>query len=382
ELAAAFREFCKGIYAQMVESMGTPIIGAANFVGTVTKIITESKSSPLDTVANNFQRRWAKILAFAEGERRVHYSSGELRRQVLDAFAAPRAGWNFARYHSPDIMISARSVEAIRSDDYLLVMGELHQAANTFIPSLWMEQHPAKEELMLAIDRDMTKPRLVPIRTKSMPDSNSRGTLGLHSSRDLFLAAAPDAFGPPQSRTVAIGSLVVDGGDGELVIRSRDGRLRFEIIEALGSFMSTIANSKFKLLPPLAHSPRITIDRLVVNRETWRQPAVDMEFAYEKDEAARYLAARRWARSHGMPRFVFARTPIELKPFFVDFSSPVYVSVLAKMARRTVDKDEGAAFTISEMLPSVDEIWLPDDRGQRYTSELRIVAVDLSTESD
>jgi hypothetical protein len=30
------------------------------------------------------------------------------------------------------------------------------------------------------------------------------------------------------------------------------------------------------------------------------------------------------------------------------------------------------------MLPAFDELWLPDSSGNLYTSELRIIAVDLS----
>ncbi|MGA9771469.1 MAG: lantibiotic dehydratase [Blastocatellia bacterium] len=382
QMASAFREFCKKLYAEFVERTGSSVIDAANFVNRASIIINESKSTPVDVVAGNLQQRWSKILAFAEDERHVQFTSKELLQPVMDAFDAPNPGWAFARYHCPDIMISARSVEAIRSGDYQLVMGELHQAANTLIPALWMEQHPAKEELMRAFDLDMNQPRLVPLKIKSMPDSNSRTIIGLHSSRDLFLATAPDAFGAPPSRTVPIGSLVVDSSNGELIIRSRDGRLRFEIIEALASLMSTLASSSFKLLPPRAHSPRITIDQLVVCRETWRTRASEMKFAFEKDEAARYLGARRWARGLGVPRFVFAKTPVEMKPFYIDFSSLVYVNILAKMIRRTVETGGDAEFAISEMLPSHDGIWLPDNKGQRFTSEFRIVALDLQTESD
>jgi len=32
---------------------------------------------------------------------------------------------------------------------------------------------------------------------------------------------------------------------------------------------------------------------------------------------------------------------------------------------------------VSEMLPGIDEVWLPDNEGRCYASEFRIVAVDL-----
>jgi hypothetical protein len=48
------------------------------------------------------------------------------------------------------------------------------------------------------------------------------------------------------------------------------------------------------------------------------------------------------------------------------------------MIRRTLASDRAnEPITVTEMLPQPDELWLRDHEGQRYTSELRIVAHDL-----
>jgi hypothetical protein len=65
----------------------------------------------------------------------------------------------------------------------------------------------------------------------------------------------------------------------------------------------------------------------------------------------------------------------------VDFDSPVYVSIFAKAVRRLARRDPGAKLTVSEMLPTPEQTWLTDDEGQRYTSELRFVAVAQETGS-
>jgi hypothetical protein len=180
-----------------------------------------------------------------------------------------------------------------------------------------------------------------------------------------------------------IGSLVIEDVDGELYLCSRDGRLRREIVEVLGGAMSNASFNSFKLLAPRAHTPRITIDKLVVTRESWRAQAGEMTFANEKDEAARYLAARKWARERNMPRFVFVKTPAEVKPFYVDFASPVYVNIFAKMIRRTVERQGAdALIAVSEMIPAANETWLTDRDGRHYTSEFRIIAFDLSDHRD
>jgi hypothetical protein len=48
-----------------------------------------------------------------------------------------------------------------------------------------------------------------------------------------------------------------------------------------------------------------------------------------------------------------------------------------RRARRNAG--DAAMVTVAEMLPTPDQVWLTDARGVRYTSELRMVAVDQRT---
>jgi len=41
-----------------------------------------------------------------------------------------------------------------------------------------------------------------------------------------------------------------------------------------------------------------------------------------------------------------------------------------------VSRLKGQAVVVTGMLPTFDELWLEDAQGSRYTSELRIAAVD------
>jgi hypothetical protein len=275
-------------------------------------------------------------------------------------------------------MLAARDAEAVSRGDYLQVLGELHQGINTLGASFFHEQHPAPEEILSAAAWDLPEPRLEQLQSHNHPRTNSRTIIGLLSPKDHLLALSGDVVGPA-AQMMPIGSLVVEEEGGELYLRARDGRLRRELVEALGGLMSNMSFNSFKPLAPRAHTPRVTVDRLVVARESWRAPAGEMDFAAEKDEAARFLAARRWARGRGMPRFVFVKTPAEVKPFYADFASPVYVNILAKMVRRAVEKNgPDALISVSEMIPAADETWLPDREGRHYTSEFRVIAVDLS----
>ena len=174
-----------------------------------------------------------------------------------------------------------------------------------------------------------------------------------------------------------ISSLVVEHtGDG-LVIKSRDGGMRFDTVEFFSELLSFMANDGFRILPRVSHQPRLAIDRLIVAREAWSFAASDLSFAHRKDAPGRFLGARRWASRQGMPRYVFVKVPVEKKPFYLDFESPIFVDLFAKAIRRTVESDlASSAVTLSEMLPTPRQLWLHDAAGRRYTSELRILAVD------
>ena len=66
----------------------------------------------------------------------------------------------------------------------------------------------------------------------------------------------------------------------------------------------------------------------------------------------------------------------------VDLENPVYLTILAKAVRRLARAGAAAAVTVTEMLPAPDQTWLVDDRGERYTAELRFVAVDTAPRAD
>lgn len=330
----------------------------------------------LDKVQEIFQQRWEEILGIKEGQRQVAWSSSEVRERAGTAFDAPHAGWNFGRYHSPDVMIAAESADAIKRGDYQLVMGELHLGNNTLGGSLFVEQHKHPHELVDAIESDLTKMRAVPMTPREW--LTARVNYSIVSPRDYRIEFTVNAFHTDREKALPIGELVVEENDDDLIARTRDGRLSFSMVEIFGGMFSGFVVNQFQLLRRGAHTPRVTIDRLIVAREAWRFAPSAVPFADLKDDAERFIEARRWARSQGLPRRVFVKIPVETKPFYADFDSPVYVNMLARMIRRqALDGAEGTTITVSEMIPDLEQVWLPDGLGQCYTSELRMVALDL-----
>ncbi|HVF42751.1 MAG TPA: lantibiotic dehydratase [Pyrinomonadaceae bacterium] len=377
--AEIYRGAINEVYEKLARAAGSRMIDATSFWMHVQPLVFgEPRDMPVKALEPLLQERWARVLSLPKGERRVHYTAEALRPLVLETFDAPRPGWMSARQHNPDVMIAADSTEAVNRGDYLWVIGELHIAQNTLGSASFVNQHPAPEELLRTLEENFPDPRIIPVTPSSWDTANVRTCMGLLSPKDWRIEFAPDSVADNDGRAIALADIIVEKVGGELYMRTRDGRVRFSALEGIGEGLSGLTVNAMKILPRREHNPRVTIDRLVVSRESWGFSAGELSFAEVKDEAARFLAARRWAKSHGMPRFVFVKASTEVKPFYLDFDSPIYLDIFAKVVRQAAQQaDPDASIAVTEMLPTPDQTWLPDAQGRHYTSELRMVAVDF-----
>ena len=383
QAAAAYRHEFGAIYEELAQKNHSPRVDLLQFWSRIEPLIFDPVRKLFNQVVPEFQSRWETILAIPWDEGQVEYASAKLKARVESVFAMPSAGWQLARYHSPDVMIAATSVDAIRRGDCMFVLGEVHMAENTIRHSCIVSQHEKPEELFDAFQTDLPQPRVVPVPPRHWPRITNRTSRVLVSPEDFHLevSSAPIAD-RPRSRTVPIAAFAVEQSEGGLIVRSWDGSLKFDIIEFLGELLSHAAIDLIKIVRPRSHVPRITIDKLVVARESWSFPVGELEFIRPKTEHERYLQVRRWMRAHGLPRFVFVRVTVEVKPFYLDFESPIYVEIFIRMIRRMLvsDSQEGRV-TLTEMLPTLEQVWLPDAAGRTYTSELRMVAWDLTEQN-
>jgi hypothetical protein len=145
-------------------------------------------------------------------------------------------------------------------------------------------------------------------------------------------------------------------------VSDRAGTFRVPLAEFLYLPIFVAAVRSFD--PIGEHDGRAQVGRLVVRRASWSAPAAELP-----DD----LAA--WARDRGLPRRVFARSPLERKPRYVDFASPSLLRSLARFLAPARERASGAPVEFTEMLPGPEECWLEGETG-RHTSELRIVALD------
>lgn len=377
EVGEYYRRILKNVFDGLVRETKSKQINGALFWYRSNEYFMNGPMTGSAQVSPEFQKRWAEILPLDHSQKHMHFTVAQLQPLVDAKFAAPRAGWSTGRHHSPDVMVAASSAEAMRRGDYQLVLGEFHLGVNTVRNSLFVLQHPYPDEIFQAVAADMPDVGIRIGPPKSWPGLTARTTPVLLSSENYHLLVTHDSFVQPGRLNLPIGSLIVEQSGEELIVRTRDGRLRFNIIEAFADIFSNSTTNRFKMFQPAAHLPRVSIDQLIVSRESWMFAAGEMPFAHEKSHSERFLAVRRWALEHDLPRFVFCKSPVEVKPFYVDFDSPIYVDIFLKVVRRT-EKNKGpeTLIAISEMVPSHDKAWLTDAKGQHYTSEFRVVAVD------
>lgn len=366
EIARRYRAAIATVYREL-RGDGPAAVDYARFYARLPELFPDPSApgSIVGQVVAELHARWRELLAIEGGERRVERSVDALRPAVLDAFAAPRPGWPAARHHSPDVLIAAADVDAVNRGEFLAVLGEIHTGMNSLlVPAVPNAQGDPDAPFALR-DLDIERPCVAQVwsRRRSRIDYYSR------SRRDFDVELTAARSWRPRSQVLALADLVLEEIDRALVVRTRDARVAFDVIAFLEHHLLATSFSEFGLLGG-RHTPRVVVDGVVLVRERWVVAAAELTFAHARDAIARFTQARAWARSTGLPRRVFLKTPEETKPVFLDLASPTFVELAARLVR------QASTVSISEMLPDLDELWLGDAEGRRYTSELRIVAID------
>lgn len=311
------------------------------------------------------ETRWSTLLGPLEG-RRVQLQASSLEPRAAELFGAPGPGWRAARHHTPDLMIAAASAEAVHRGEYLLVLGELHGAVNTSLATFALARHPDPDALLSAAVADL-EPGWARVMHRS--DINRATILPLPQDDHLELGTTRSPL--ERSRVLPVADVVVRRGPGgKLVAGLRDGSRSTDLLDTFYQQLGLLVARTFRVLAPAEHLPRITIDRLVIQRESWRFDRALLPWCERDDARGRFFALRSWARSAGLPRWMFARVPQEQKPMYLDLESLPYVEQLARWVR------PATALSLSEMLPGPEDCWLEDAAGARYTSELRMPVLD------
>ncbi|MCW3841256.1 lantibiotic dehydratase family protein [Micromonospora yasonensis] len=335
---------------------------------------------PIARAGAAFTERWAELFGLRDlpadqVELRLH--AVDLADRVRELFPAERAGWPSARLHNPDVQLVAASVEAIDRGDFLLVLGELHPATVSYDSAVLTPFHPDPAAVRAALDADLGPARLRVLWPESWPRRTTRTTYALTGPDDRQLGI-DTARGADVDRLVPATAVLVERDGDELTAVFPDGG-RWPVMEVFANLLGSVLLDAFKLLDPAPHTPRITIDRLVVARRTWRTTAEACGLAGHADETARYLAVRRWRAANGLPERVFVKVGTEVKPCFVDLTGPLYAQSLCAMVDAARKAGPEVPVTVTELLPEPSHCWVTDADGRGYVSELRLQITDSAS---
>ncbi|GAB1694972.1 lantibiotic dehydratase [Krasilnikovia sp. M28-CT-15] len=336
-------------------------------------------AAPVREVTAELQRRWEKILRVADGTSRHQVAAADIAEAVRREFdsSLPPA-WSAALHHSPDVMLLANGPDALARGDYTFVLGEMHLASNTMESRLFVEQHAVPADVLAADETDHGDRRVYLVPPKHWQSVNSRTypPSALLSEKYTYWSLHDDSGGVPGDPIPVTDLFVTREPSGRLVVQTTDGSRTFPLLEVVGDLISAAVVNGFKPVRKRSHQPRITVDRMVIAREAWTFGLDDLAWVRVKDERARYRAMCRWRAEAGLPERVFYKLATEDKPTFVDFTSLVYTNIVAKGVRAMIEAGQGGDVTFSEMLPELEDCWLTDHSGSRYTAELRLVVVD------
>jgi len=277
------------------------------------------------------------------------------------AFADHGPAWPMSVFQSADVQIAAADLAAIEAGQFLAVVGDFHPG-NPLTQSLFSTRYPDRDRFRAIWHADVGHPTLALILRRNP-------TIRV-TSRNI-----PDAYDPDDIHLTGPGIALIHVGHTALSMADLEVRDQ-EVVHPEGTFRAPLTDLFFlpmfitamKTFAPFAESgPRITVGRTVLRRASWCTRAAE--------RPAQASDIDTWARELGLPRRVFCLPAGEAKPVYVDFRSPALTRNLHRMLGRAATADPDATVRFSEMLPGPDQCWL-EHHGARYTSELRLVAVD------
>ncbi|WP_339152728.1 lantibiotic dehydratase [Streptomyces sp. F41] len=332
-------------------------------------------AAPVERATRELAEKWRTVLDPVAGLP-VHLRVEDIEEAARTAFATGPVRSPHLALHSPDLQVVQGADGSLTT-----VLGELHAALATCdLPFLdWTTDtgspsgtgtHPDTGSLRDKVNAAIDAPRLVPLLPVDWKRNSGRMVPAPIGAGDRLIGFTRAPF-DDRSRIDAAVAITLAERDGTVTATTPDGRA-WNMAELLAVPVSIIAADAFKIGLDRPHAPRVTLDGLVLFRETWRVRVGDVPLAAKPDREGDYLAVRRWLRATGLPDRAFVKFPQETKPSLVDFTSPTLVLTFANLVRRTQRLSPDATVILGEPLPHPEDSWLTDADGERYVSELRL----------
>ncbi len=351
------------IHRDLAERLQTDDVPMVDVYTRLVALFQQQPPEFLVRTRQELERKWLDVLRPDGGLTRQFHAAADLATNVARTFAAPHPGLPLARHHSPDVLLFFDEAGPNA------VIGETHAGVNTLGVLQALDMHPAPDALRALFRRDAPGPCISELQHD---DYALCAHDALLDATDFHLDTGSrySSWLPPD-RTLRLCdfTLVRDGAFFRCVHTTGQ---TWDVLQVLEKMLRLNLTTEFHLPTLAPHSPRVTIDRVVVAREAWTLERPELKPLFDADGLDRLRAASALRDARGLTRFCFAKIPGEHKPVYVDLESPVSLDVFCKMA------NEAPSVRLSEMLPGPEDAWLGDAGLARYVSELRVVAVDPS----
>lgn len=367
EGARRFLLLAESGYHKLAADSKSPVVPLLSLVHHLVPLRTDrSPESFVGTLVSDLRSRWEAVIGEPVGEQ-VDLASSEILDRIKEVFATPESRFVSGVYQSPDIMVAAETFEQVVSGDATFVLGEVHAALNTLIAPSFARWHRNPDALSQAFYDDVGPNFMEPAQGKSQVSL----TMNISpSDRHPHLLLNAACSSRSQELRLSIADLVVQQIGEEIVVCHKDTGQQYELITVLDSQVVAGLFAEFSPFGNRKHTPRVTIDNLVISRERWTLEPSEFPKLPKTSGLEQFLTVRSWATDLGLPRLVFYKSREETKPVYLDFDSPISIEIFATIVRNS------SHLVVSEMLPTPDQTWLCDAKGQTYTSELRLAIVD------
>lgn len=359
------RALAKRLQTEFSES-GSVRIGLHRFWRQTESIYQGGPPDVVREVSEHLRMKWNRLWESAEERPQGRYLPIEQAERWADSrFQAPCPGWPAARHHAPDLLWDAGDVESLQSGDSQAILGELHPGVNPLSTLSVLAHCDVRDELQQDWNQDFPAALISPIPGEEF----ARSTIDARLANDHWHLDLGGNFSSelPAHRVLRVADFDVVRRGNQLVAVHVTRPLTFDLLGVFERRIILHAATAFSLWDGCATSPRRYLGNLLVQRRQWALEAANtLDFV----RRGNWDGLQEWRSGLGIPDRVFVRLPQETKPVYIDFGSGLSTDWFTRLAANS------SAIRISEMLPGPDGLWLCDGKGNRYTSEVRMIAVD------
>lgn len=221
---------------------------------------------PVHTATSELARKWREVLDLGPaGAEPVALRVSDIERRARAVFATGPVRSPHLALHSPDLQVVREA-----DGELTVVLGELHACLATCdLPFLdWTSDG---DSLRDKVNAAIGAPRLVPLLPVDWKRNSGRMVPAPIGAGDRLIGFTRAPF-DDRSRIDPAGAITLAERDGTVTATTPGGR-EWSMAELLAVPVSIIAADAFKIGLDRPHAPRVTLDGLVLFRETWRMPA-------------------------------------------------------------------------------------------------------------